>query len=213
MRWLRRRSVGAMARRMRRGAFVRLGGACAEHGASVLVDQRHVEPVLRILDDDVLRQLGNVRHVLQSLPERGRREREAAVLGCLAHLVGGGRIDWPGMVGGLVGRHVLGVLQVRAHRNAVDLDDAGIAALLGGPEGVPHRAGHELQLLLVLGRIGGHHDEEAHQERHQIREGDEPSVAAMGSLFLAGHWGCALRPPLLRTRPGDAPADRRRASP
>src|SRR5215204_7497635 len=74
-----------------------------------------------------------------------------------------------------------------ACRDAVLLDDAGVAALLVGAEGVAHRAGDELQLLLILGRVGRDHDEEAHQKRHQVGKGDEPAVAAMSAFELLAH--------------------------
>ena len=84
-----------------------------------------------------------------------------------------------------------GILELRARRQSVDFDHAGIAHIGLHPESVAHRAGDDLQLLLVLVGERDQDDEEAHQEPHQIGEGHEPAVTAGMRLFTLGH---ALRP-------------------
>ena len=59
------------------GAIVGRGRALLEHRAAFLVDQLDAQALGRLVDDDVLRQLGQLRHVLQRLAQGlgGRGER------------------------------------------------------------------------------------------------------------------------------------------
>ena len=82
-----------------------------------------------------------------------------------------------------------GVLQLRPARQAVDLDDAGIAGDGLRAERLAHGTGDDLQLLLILGRERDQHDEEADQEAHQVGKGDEPAVTAAVSPVLASRHG------------------------
>ena len=93
-----------------------------------------------------------------------------------------------------------GILQLRPRRQAVDLDDAGIADRGLHAEGLAHRAGDDLQLLLVLGGERDQHHEEGDQQAHQVGEGDEPAVtaAAVACCFLFA----MSRPPRVRRRSG-----------
>ena len=72
-----------------------------------------------------------------------------------------------------------GVLEPRPRRQAEYLDDAGIAHVVLHAEGVAHRAGDDLQLLLVLRGKRDQHHEEADQQAHQVRESHEPAVTAV----------------------------------
>src|SRR5215212_9329947 len=89
---------------------------------------------------------------------------------------------------------MLDILEVRPRRRAVDLDDSREAALLENTERLRHRPGYHLELLLIHGRIGREHHEEGHQEAHQVREGDEPAVAAGMTLLALGHGPCLRLP-------------------
>jgi hypothetical protein len=113
-----------------------------------LVHDLDVEALFGLLDHDVLGRLGEFRHVLEGLAERGRGKREGAVLlepraGRLLAIV---------LVAlrrrrRLLGRNVLGLFELRPGRQARHLDDARITH--GGlhAEGVAHRAGHDLELV------------------------------------------------------------------
>jgi hypothetical protein len=85
-----------------------------------------------------------------------------------------------------------GILELRPRRQSVDLDDAGIAHIVLYAEGVAHRAGDDLQLLLILIGERDQHHEEADQEAHEIGEGDKLAVAA-AVCFLAPRHGLGLR--------------------
>jgi hypothetical protein len=134
---------------------------------------------------------GKLGHVLQRLAERGGGEREGlvvlqmrAVLALVVLLIGGRRRR------GVLGIDVGGVLELRPGGQSVDLDDAGIAHVGLHAEGVTHRAGDDLQLLLVLVGERNQHDEEAHQQAHEVGEGDEPAVAAGMRLLTLCHDLC-----------------------
>ncbi|MGY4352889.1 hypothetical protein ACVWXM_009382 [Bradyrhizobium sp. GM7.3] len=73
---------------------------------------------------------------------------------------------------------MIDVLQPRAGRQPVGLDDAGIARFGLDTEGVAHGACDDLQLVGILGRERDEHHEEAHHQAHQIGEGHEPAVTA-----------------------------------
>src|SRR5664279_3342904 len=62
------------------GALIGLLGAVREHRAAVLVDDLDIEALFGLLDHNVLGGLGNLRHFLQSLPQRGGSEREFLIL-------------------------------------------------------------------------------------------------------------------------------------
>ena len=90
-------------------------------------------------------------------------------------------------------RHqVAGELEARV---AVDLDHAGHDHLTLEAEGVAHRAGDDLELLVVRHRERDHQHEEADQKTHQIGEGDHPERRA-GRRGAVGH-----APPLRPGRP------------
>ena len=80
-----------------------------------------------------------------------------------------------------------GVFQLGPGRQAVDLDNARIAHIVLHAEGVAHRAGDDLKLLLVLIGKRDQHDEEADEKPHQIGEGDEPAVAAAVCFLTPCH--------------------------
>ena len=121
-----------------------------------------------------------------------------------------------GRVGGLLGIDLGDVLQRRLRRRAVLLDDAVVAHLLHA-EGLAHRAGDDLQLLLVLRGERDQHHEEAHHQRHKIGERHEPAVTSSVAASLLRHDAAlsghsAVKPVPARLRPRDAsPADRRAA--
>ncbi len=145
-------------------------------------------PSLESLHHNVLGGFGQFRHVLQRLPQRRCRQRErlivfefGAILAVTVLFVRRRRR------GCILGLDMGGVLQLRPRRQAVDLDDAGIAHIGLHAEGVAHRAGDDLQLLLVLIGEGDQHDEEADQEPHEVGKGDEPAVAAAVGLLTARH--------------------------
>ena len=126
----------------------------------------------------MLGRFSKLRHVLQCLAERGGGKREGlvvlqmgAVLALVVLFVGGRRRR------SVFGIDMGGVLELRPGGQTVDLDHAGIAHVGLDAEGVAHRAGDDLQLLLVLVGERNQHDEEAHQEAHKVGEGDEPAVA------------------------------------
>ena len=80
------------------GALVWLLGAFRKHRAALLVDEIDIEPLLGLLDHNVLGRFGKLRHVLQRLAERGGGEREGlvvlqvrAVLALVVLFVGGRR--------------------------------------------------------------------------------------------------------------------------
>ena len=77
-----------------------------------------------------------------------------------------------------------GIFELRPCRQPVDLDNAGIAHIVLHAEGVAHRAGDDLELLLVLIGERHQHDEEADEQAHQVGEGNEPAVTA-AVCFLA----------------------------
>ena len=139
----------------------------------------------------MLGHLGQLRYVLQRLAQRGGGKRELTVDfqlgadGALALFLVRRR-----RVGSLLRRDVVGVLQFRPGRQAVRLDDAGIARLGLHAECLAHRACDDLQLLLVLvGKSDEHHEEAQHQP-HQVGEGHEPAVpsAMCIAALLLGHW-------------------------
>ena len=161
------------------GALIRLLRAFREHRAAVLVDDLDVEALLGLLDHDVLRDFGDLGHLLHA-PAATRRRRAQ-------------RRDRPrtwrrrllpaALVGGRRGRRILGrnwrgVLELRPGRQAGDFDDAGVAHAILHAEGIAHRAGDDLQLHLVLGRERDQHHEERDQQAHQVGEGHEPAVTA-----------------------------------
>ena len=162
------------------GALIGLLGAFREHRAPVLVDDLDVETLLGLLDDDVLGDLADLRHVLQRLPQRGGGQREVAVVvefaavGLLAAALVFGRIG-----GRLLGRDRRRVLELGPRREAGHFDDAGIADTILHAERVAHGAGDDLQLRGILGRERHQHHEEADQQRHQVGKGDEPPVSAV----------------------------------
>ena len=112
------------------------------------------------------------------------------------------------------------ILELRSRRQAIDLDDAGIAHVVLHAERVAHRTGNDLQLLLVLVGEGDQHDEEAHEQAHEIGEGDEPAVAATVCFLTPRHDLTSLRrsvtlepaPLPARPRADASPADRPAAS-
>ena len=59
-------------------ALVGFLGAFRKHRAAVLIDQLDVEALLGLLDHDLLRDLGDLRHVLHRLAQRRRCQREGA---------------------------------------------------------------------------------------------------------------------------------------
>ena len=69
----------------------------------------------------------------------------------------------------------------------MNLHDARIADPILHAKSIAHRAGHDLQLHLVLRRERDQHDEERHQEAHQIGEGHEPAVPAMACFLAPRH--------------------------
>src|SRR6202041_341693 len=142
---------------------------------------------------------------LQRLARRSRGERKSLIvlemradLAIVVVLVRGRRC------GGILGLDVGCVLESRPGRQPVDLDNARIAHIVLHAEGVAHRAGDDLQFLLVLVGERHQHDEEAYQETHEVGESDEPAVATAMS-FLAPRHGYVLRRPV---RPEPAPARR-----
>src|SRR3984957_14356086 len=67
-----------------------------------------------------------------------------------------------GPVGGYRRRDVRGVLQLRSRRQAVGFDNAGITHLALHAESITHRAGDDLELVVVHGGEGDEHHKEAH---------------------------------------------------
>ena len=201
-------------------ALVRLLRAFGEHRAAVLVDDLDVETLFALLDHDVLRDLGELGHVLQRLAQRRGGEREGAVLlearsvGAVAFVVVRRRVG-----GGFLRRDVGGILELGPRGQAGHLDDAGIAHVLLHAEGIAHGAGDDLQLLLVLVGEGDQHHEERNQQPHQIGERHEPAVTAAVPCFLAPRHlaarDCAAprrAPPPPPPRDDASPAGRRGAS-
>ncbi len=172
------------------GAVIRHLGAVGEHRAAILIDDLQVEALLGLLEHDVLGHLGQFRHVLQRLAQRGRGERKVAVdLDLRARRAVAVLLIRRRRVGGVLGLDVVDVLQPRAGRQAVGLDDTGVARLALHAECVAHGAGDDLQLVGVLRRERDEHHEEAHHQAHQVGEGHEPAVTATVSIaaLLLGH--------------------------
>ena len=123
---------------------------------------------------------GELGHVLQGLAQRCRGEREPAIaveLGAIGLLAS--TLVRPGRRGGLLGRNRSGAFELRTRGQPVDFDHAGIAHAILHTKGVAHRACDHLQLDLVLRGERHEHDEEAHEQAHEIGEGHEPAVTAM----------------------------------
>src|SRR5262249_36344899 len=131
-------------------------------------------------------ELGQLRHLLQRLPQRRGGERERAVLlearagGAIA-VVGFGRRRRRR----LFRRNVRGVLELGPGRQAGHLDDAGVAHVLLHAERVATGAGAVRRLLLVLVGEGDRHDEDRARRAHRVGEGAEPAVPAAVAAFLA----------------------------
>src|SRR6202041_1542493 len=142
---------------------------------------------------------------LQRLARRSRGERKSLIvlemradLAIVVVLVRGRRC------GGILGLDVGCVLESRPGRQPVDLDDARIAHIVLHAEGVAHRAGDDLQFLLVLVGERHQHDEKAYQKTHEIGEGDEPTVAAAMSFLAPRHGLCAPSPAQAGTGSGSS---------
>src|SRR5207253_9319708 len=94
------------------------------------VDDLDVEPLAGFLDHDVLRDFGKIGQIVERLPQRRGREREGAILAELgAHLAIMLALVRGRSVRGVLGTDALGVLEFRPGRQAVGLDDAGVAHL------------------------------------------------------------------------------------
>src|SRR5262249_31863312 len=103
--------------------------------------------------------------------------------------------------GRFLGWNMLSLLELGAGRQPRHLDDARVAHIALRTKGVAHRAGHNLELVLVLVRKRHQHDEEAHEQAHEVREGHEPAVAAaMPSPLLPRHGAINSSGPSRRRR-------------
>ena len=94
-----------------------------------------LSPSVGLLDHDVLGQFGDFRHVLHRLAQRRGGERECAVFLQLRalELALADRVG-PGVFGRVLGLDVRDVLQRRPGRQAVLLDDAGVAHAVCTPK-------------------------------------------------------------------------------
>ena len=203
-------------------ALVRILRAISEHRAAVLIDDLDVETLFGLLEHDVLGRLGDLRHLLQCLAQRGRGQREIAILleagavrALLVMLVG------RGVRGGVLRIDMRDVLEFRPRRQAHHFDDAGIAHLVLHAESIAHRAGDHLSFAWSC--VENATSITKKLTRSPIRSANvtnqpwPPRAASLRRAIVRsllrsrGGW---FRPPLLLRRRrcgGASPADRRAA--
>ena len=161
------------------------GRSVGEGGLNTLAAQWYGVPVVVVTGDDVaVAQVAEVATGVRTVAtKRAINQRAVELFPDRSRLLS--RFDR------ICHRHVL---RIAAHRKTLDLHDAAEDLVLRlYAERFADRAERLLHLLLVHRGEGGDHDEERHEQAHEVGEGDVPAVAAaMGfGFFPLGHYAAS----------------------